>query len=433
MLVYFMAMVLMGVSVFGAPKERTTFSFQFLMPDVQPKKPDTYLCHGIDAGEEDVFITAFSPRANKDVAHHILLYGCEEPGSTSSVWNCGEMAKSDSKYDSANVCARGSQILYAWAMDAPNLHLPKDVAFKVGGNTGVKTLVLQVHYKNVSSFVEPENATDASGLILTTTEQPQKRRAGVYLMVTGGEIPGKSIEYLEAACAFPDAELEIHPFAYRTHAHKLGRVISGYRVRDQHWEEIGRQDPRKPQMFYNVTSPNLTVRQGDILASRCTMENNYDHNVRIGPTQNDEMCNLYIMYYVDGDRLLEPNTCYTQGAPRWYWEDFPDQQAINLAGVPATVSVVPGDKMVMEKTISEKSDDGFPGLGSHDLGQNDKTGYDAAVDDLLDEAVSNMEPDEVEQLVAEALSPQRGHPGTTGGRQTRLGWLTSHMYGHNRY
>ena len=39
--------------------------------------------------------------------------------------NCGEMAATESDYDQAQVCASGSKILYAWAMDAPSLKLPK--------------------------------------------------------------------------------------------------------------------------------------------------------------------------------------------------------------------------------------------------------------------------------------------------------------------
>ena len=53
----------------------------------------------------------------------------------------------------APVCGHGKQsIVYAWAMDAPKLILPKDVAFKVGGNTHIKYLVMQVHYANIDSF-----------------------------------------------------------------------------------------------------------------------------------------------------------------------------------------------------------------------------------------------------------------------------------------
>ncbi|KAK7501583.1 hypothetical protein BaRGS_00007014 [Batillaria attramentaria] len=431
MLLIGITLLLLGGCVSGAPQTTKAFSFDFLMPEVQPKQPDTYLCHGLDAGDEDVYITEFLPKANKDVAHHILLYGCEEPGSTDVVWNCGEMAETKSQYETASVCARGSQILYAWAMDAPKLKLPKDVGFKVGGKTGVNSLVLQVHYKNVSSFLEPANKKDSSGLILTMTYKPQPRRAGVYLMVTGGRIPAHSIEYLEAACDFPDSDLEIHPFAFRTHAHKLGRVISGYRVRHQQWQEIGRQDPRKPQMFYNVTDPEMTIKNGDILAARCTMENTNNNSVSVGPTQNDEMCNFYIMYYVDGDHLLQPNVCFKQGAPGWYWQDYPDQRGLNLAAVPATASVVPDSGRALEKTTQDgdtDTDTDGQDMDGENVDEGPEDSEEEALDDLLDQAVANMEPDEVEQLVAEALAAQDMRPDLADPRQNRLAWLNSRLY-----
>lgn len=67
------------------------------------------------------------------------------------------------KYQKGGVCNGGDQsIIYAWAMDAPKLVLPKDVAFKLGGNTKNKHLVLQVHYANVDKFLAGE--TDRSGI-----------------------------------------------------------------------------------------------------------------------------------------------------------------------------------------------------------------------------------------------------------------------------
>lgn len=86
------------------------------------------------------------------------------------------MSSSDSDsskgYKSAPTCASGSTIIYAWALDAEKTELPKgfmsnsnysifnldiliffvDVAFKVGGPTSIKYLVLQVHYANLDKF-----------------------------------------------------------------------------------------------------------------------------------------------------------------------------------------------------------------------------------------------------------------------------------------
>ena len=63
-----------------------------------------------------------------NTAHHILIYGCEVPGfyerdAPRAIWNCGEMAAATSE-SYAPICGRGTQILYAWAMDAPKLVLP---------------------------------------------------------------------------------------------------------------------------------------------------------------------------------------------------------------------------------------------------------------------------------------------------------------------
>ena len=47
-----------------------------------------------------------------------------------------------------------------------------DVAFKVGGDTGINYLTMQIHYKNVTSFKPPISDSDSSGLTLTSTSQP---------------------------------------------------------------------------------------------------------------------------------------------------------------------------------------------------------------------------------------------------------------------
>lgn len=65
-----------------------------------------------------------------NTAHHILIYGCKIPGyherdTPRVVWDCGEMANSRAEYIRAPTCASGSQIVYAWAMDAPALALPE--------------------------------------------------------------------------------------------------------------------------------------------------------------------------------------------------------------------------------------------------------------------------------------------------------------------
>jgi len=234
-------------------------------------------------------------------------------------------------------------------MDAPKLVLPKDVAFKLGGHTSIKYLVLQVHYANVDPFKEGHK--DSSGICLVGQSEPLRYRAGVYLLETGGSIKSRTIDIFEAACEMHE-DVAIHPFAYRTHAHKLGVVNSGYVIKtdasgEQHWTEIGRRSPQLPQMFFPASN-NVTVERGDILAARCTMENLKTRTVRIGSTGNDEMCNVYIMYYVDGERILKDDICMSFGPPHWYFENFMSSKGdrLDMTKVPEDASSVPASQAV---------------------------------------------------------------------------------------
>jgi peptidylglycine monooxygenase len=64
-----------------------------------------------------------------------------------------ESSETETQFKQGPVCKGGKQsIVFAWALDAPKLVLPEDVSFKLGGNTDIKYLVLQVHYANVDAF-----------------------------------------------------------------------------------------------------------------------------------------------------------------------------------------------------------------------------------------------------------------------------------------
>lgn len=226
-------------------------------------------------------------------------------------------------------CSKGSQIIYAWARDAPPLQLPQDVAFEVGGDSKIQYLVLQVHYADVSAF--EQGHTDESGVTLKYTDIPQPKAAGVFLLGTNGYIQGQSTEYMESACRVNENKV-MHPFAFRTHTHSLGRVVSGYRVRrnpvtgQDQWTLIGKKNPMKPQMFYPVeessdsSEKNMTIVKGDVMAARCTMVSDRKRVTKVGPTNLDEMCNFYVMYWVDGREPLNQKYCFTMGPPFYYWD-----------------------------------------------------------------------------------------------------------------
>ncbi|CAG9855240.1 unnamed protein product [Phyllotreta striolata] len=314
--------------------------YPLLMPDVYPNRDELYLCTPVRiVNEKSFYIVGFEPNATMNVAHHMLLFGCNVPGATDDIWDCGEMAVSDSggNLKKASPCKDVNHVIYAWARDAKTLELPEDVGFQVGQGTDIHYLVLQIHYSKKFEV----GRTDNSGLFLMYTEEPQNKLAGVLLLGVGGLIPPKSTTYMETACQILEEKV-IHPFAYRTHTHSLGRVVSGYSIRRDsngldHWSLIGKRDPLTPQMFYPVFD-KTPITYGDRVAARCTMDSSSrDRITKVGATKNDEMCNLYIMYYVENGTPLQMKYCTTEGPPYYHWSNsyndlnnIPDVEASTL-------------------------------------------------------------------------------------------------------
>uniref|UniRef100_A0A8C2WW94 Peptidylglycine alpha-amidating monooxygenase n=1 Tax=Cyclopterus lumpus TaxID=8103 RepID=A0A8C2WW94_CYCLU len=248
---------------------------------------DTYLCTAFPLPtSRDAYIVDFIPRASMDTVHHMLLFGCQTPVSTSS-------------YCVQGTCEDEASIMYAWARNAPPTRLPRDVGFKVGRNSGMSHLVLQIHYGDVSAF-----------------------------KVTNADM----------ACEY--TSYPIYPFAFRTHTHRLGKVVSGYRIRDGKWNLIGRQSPQLPQAFYPANE-EVNVKYGDTIAARCVFTGEgRTSKTYIGGTSDDEMCNFYIMYYMDSKHADPYMSCMESGS-RDLFQHIPAE-----ANVPIAVSPVHMNSMM---------------------------------------------------------------------------------------
>uniref|UniRef100_A0A8C7LGB7 Peptidylglycine alpha-amidating monooxygenase n=1 Tax=Oncorhynchus kisutch TaxID=8019 RepID=A0A8C7LGB7_ONCKI len=234
----------------------------------------------------------FEPHASMDTAHHMLLYGCRTPVSTTNYWDCGSVK---------GTCEDEASIMYAWARNAPPTRLPPDVGFKVGGKSRITYFVLQIHYGDVHS----------SGLFIC-----------VFL------IPS-TVTNADVACTYNS--YPIYPFAFRTHTHKLGQVVSGYRIRDGKWTLIGRQTPQLPQAFYPATK-GINVKYGDTLAARCVFTGEgRTTKTYIGGTSDDEMCNFYMMYYMESRHAAPFQECMEDGSKELF-QNIPPE-----ANVPITV------------------------------------------------------------------------------------------------
>ncbi|XP_032191537.1 peptidyl-glycine alpha-amidating monooxygenase isoform X12 [Mustela erminea] len=288
------------------PIDSSDFALDIHMPGVTPKQSDTYFCMSVRLPvDEEAFVIDFKPRASMDTVHHMLLFGCNMPSSTGSYWFCDE-----------GTCTDKANILYAWARNAPPTRLPKGVGFRVGGETGSKYFVLQVHYGDISAF--RDNHKDCSGVSLHLTRLPQPLIAGMYLMMSVDTVipPGEKVVNSDISCHYK--KYPMHVFAYRVHTHHLGKVVSGYRVRNGQWALIGRQSPQLPQAFYPVEHP-VDVSFGDILAARCVFSGEgRTESTHIGGTSSDEMCNLYIMYYMEAKHAVSFMTCTQNVAPELF-------------------------------------------------------------------------------------------------------------------
>ncbi|XP_036867802.1 peptidyl-glycine alpha-amidating monooxygenase isoform X5 [Manis javanica] len=285
------------------PIDSSDFALDIHMPGVTPKQSDTYFCMSMRLPvDEEAFVIDFRPHASMDTVHHMLLFGCNMPSSTGSYWFCDE-----------GTCTDKANILYAWARNAPPTRLPKGVGFRVGGETGSKYFVLQVHYGDISAF--RDNHKDCSGVSLHLTRLPQPLIAGMYLMMSVDTVipAGEKVVNSDISCHYK--KYPMHVFAYRVHTHHLGKVVSGYRVRNGQWTLIGRQSPQLPQAFYPVEHP-VDISFGDILAARCVFTGEgRTEATHIGGTSSDEMCNLYIMYYMEAKHAVSFMTCTQNVAP----------------------------------------------------------------------------------------------------------------------
>ncbi|XP_068609284.1 peptidyl-glycine alpha-amidating monooxygenase B [Brachionichthys hirsutus] len=300
------------------------FSLDIRMPSVVPTSSDTYLCTAAPVPtSRDAYIVDFIPRANMETVHHMILFGCKTPVFTSGYWDCGSVH---------GTCEGESSIMYAWARNAPPTKLPRDVGFKVGRNSGMTYLVLQIHYGDFRAFRDHHG--DCSGLTVRMTSKLQPFIAGIYLLVSMDTVilPGKKVTNADIACDYKS--YPIYPFAFRTHTHSLGKVVSGYRIRDGKWTLIGRQSPQLPQAFYPVDK-DMSVKYNDILAARCMFTGDgRTSKTYIGGTSDDEMCNFYIMYYMDSKHTVPYMNCMETGSKELF-QHIPAEASIPIFVPPA--------------------------------------------------------------------------------------------------
>ncbi|PAV70081.1 hypothetical protein WR25_21653 isoform B [Diploscapter pachys] len=94
----------------------------------------------------------------------------------------------------------------------------------------------------------------------------------------------------------------VHPFAFRTHTHMMGRSVSAYYQHNGIWTKSGHRNPQWPQLFESVPQL-LTISDGDTMSATCRYDSsNKTEFTNMGGEGKDEMCNFYMMYYYEASK-----------------------------------------------------------------------------------------------------------------------------------
>ena len=135
-------------------------------------------------------------------------------------------------------------------------------------------------------------------------------------------IPPKSSLNFENACPLNQTKV-LHPFAIRPNTNGRGIAVSGWSIAaNATWTLMGRYSPNPLQAFYTIR--DKTLNPGDWLAMRCTYFNGQDHDIVFGADDSNETCNLYVMYYFDGEDNPPNGICDSYGPPYYTWATDPN-------------------------------------------------------------------------------------------------------------
>ena len=102
--------------------------------------------------------------------------------------------------------------------------LPENSSIRLGGQSDINSINIEAHYKE-----QFEGTDDFTGLVVQTSKNPPEKLIGIYLLGSSYfTLPIGKQTNVNIECEYQyDEPIEV--FAFRTHAHTNGQVITGYR------------------------------------------------------------------------------------------------------------------------------------------------------------------------------------------------------------
>jgi len=194
--------------------------------------------------------------------------------------------------------------LFLWgAGTKKSLRFPAHASIKVGKDTSMEFVVLQIHYHNPTQRTD---ILDSSGLSIKMTSHLRKNDIGILFLGTHFDIelpPGLPLYEISGNCSqewTSSLPTPINIISSGPHAHLTGRAI---------WTEIWRSGSYvdyfgEPDLVYDFNKQKLipefdmVILPGDDIVTHCIYDTTSRTNITYaGYTTEDEMCLNFVLYY----------------------------------------------------------------------------------------------------------------------------------------
>uniref|UniRef100_A0A1I8PU30 DOMON domain-containing protein n=1 Tax=Stomoxys calcitrans TaxID=35570 RepID=A0A1I8PU30_STOCA len=279
--------------------------------------------------------------SSQPLVHHMTLFECSTksyPGSDPASWDV--WVKSSGAVCNSNLLTPRDwdaciTPVAVWSIGSTGQFLPPHVGIPVGGKTGAKYYMLEIHYDNPHAL----QASDHSGFRIHYSKHLRKHDAGV--MISGVSVsdtqlipPGQKLYRNVGICGpscsnvmFPEDGIKI--ISGTLHSHRAGRKMTLRHVRD------GKEMPRiieDDNYDYNYQQVRqleneTVVLPGDYIITDCAYETSSRKRPTFGGySTKQEMCLSFITYYP----RIDLAGCYSMTPVREFFETFGVYQFYSL-------------------------------------------------------------------------------------------------------
>lgn len=226
-------------------------------------------------GNDDVQVLAHRPITdNSRILHHWILYE-----NSTGLFGGG----------------LGGKFLVGWAPGSQgSTGMPDDVGMYMPG--GADKLRLDVHYYNLGNTAAEQ---DSSGVELCITRTPRPNTATVSGL-TGNATArvGRSDNVTSCTVNLTGVD-HVTLLSVSPHMHKLG--VHAKLELTRAGQKTALHDAAfdfEDQRIYEL--PEIEIRDGDVLTTTCSYENDTGRTVSFGQDSDDEMCFNFVTYYPMG-------------------------------------------------------------------------------------------------------------------------------------